>query len=65
MVIRSVNPEYKTYERSAEEVHVVGRVVWTSRRLQGRGAPGQFTHCAGNTTSTSLVAAAMSSESPL
>ena len=33
VVIRSVNPEYKTYERSAEEVHVVGRVVWTSRRL--------------------------------
>lgn len=33
VVIRSVNPEYKTYERGADEVHVVGRVVWTSRRL--------------------------------
>jgi hypothetical protein len=33
VVIKSVNPEYQTYERSADEVHVVGRVVWTSRRL--------------------------------
>lgn len=33
VVIKSVNPEYQTYERSAEEIHIVGRVVWTSRRL--------------------------------
>ena len=33
VVIRSVNPEYQTYQRMAEEVHVIGRVVWTSRRL--------------------------------
>lgn len=33
VLIKSVNPEYQTYERSAEEVHVVGRVIWTSRRL--------------------------------
>jgi len=33
VVIKSVNPEYQTYERMAEEVHIVGRVVWTSRRL--------------------------------
>lgn len=33
IVIKSVNPEYETYERDAEEVHITGRVVWTSRRL--------------------------------
>ena len=33
VVIKSVNPEYETYERDAEEVHMIGRVVWTSRRL--------------------------------
>jgi phage repressor protein C with HTH and peptisase S24 domain len=33
VVIKSVNPEYQTYERGADEVHIVGRVVWTSRRL--------------------------------
>jgi phage repressor protein C with HTH and peptisase S24 domain len=33
VVIKSVNPEYQTYQRSAEEVHIIGRVVWTSRRL--------------------------------
>ena len=33
VVIKSVNPEYDTYERDAEEVHITGRVVWTSRRL--------------------------------
>ena len=33
VVIKSVNPEYDTYERDAEEVHIIGRVVWTSRRL--------------------------------
>jgi hypothetical protein len=33
VVIKSVNPEYQTYQRMAEEVHIVGRVVWTSRRL--------------------------------
>ena len=33
VVIKSVNPEYETYERDAEEVHVIGRVVWTARRL--------------------------------
>jgi len=31
VVIKSVNPEYQTYERMAEEVHIVGRVVWTSQ----------------------------------
>jgi phage repressor protein C with HTH and peptisase S24 domain len=33
VVIKSVNPEYDTYERDAEEVHIIGRVVWTARRL--------------------------------
>jgi len=32
-IIKSVNPDYETYERDAEEVHMIGRVVWTSRRL--------------------------------
>ena len=31
--IKSVNPEYETYERGADEVHIIGRVIWTSRRL--------------------------------
>jgi phage repressor protein C with HTH and peptisase S24 domain len=33
VIVKSVNPEYQTYERNAEEVHVVGRVVWAARRL--------------------------------
>ena len=28
--IMSVNPDYETYERDAEEVHVIGRVVWSA-----------------------------------
>jgi phage repressor protein C with HTH and peptisase S24 domain len=30
--IVSVNPDYETYEREAEEVNVIGRVVWSARR---------------------------------
>ena len=33
VIIKSVNPDYETYERDAEEVHIAGRVVWTARRL--------------------------------
>lgn len=33
VVIKSVNPEYQTYERDADEVNIVGRVVWAARRL--------------------------------
>ncbi len=33
VVLRSLNPEYDSYERLAEEVRVVGRAVWVSRRL--------------------------------
>jgi hypothetical protein len=29
----SADPEYQAYERIAEEVNVVGRVVWAARRL--------------------------------
>jgi phage repressor protein C with HTH and peptisase S24 domain len=30
--IMSVNPDYETYQRDAEEVNVLGRVVWSARR---------------------------------
>ena len=33
VLIRSVNPEYPNYERQAEEVNIVGRVVWAAKRL--------------------------------
>ena len=33
IVIRSINPEYQTYERTAEEVRIIGRVIWMARRL--------------------------------
>lgn len=33
VLIKSINPEYQAYERIAEEVNVVGRVVWAARRL--------------------------------
>ena len=33
IVIKSVNPDYQTYERGAEEVNIIGRVIWLSRRL--------------------------------
>ena len=33
IVIKSINPEYQTYERDAEEVNIVGRVVWAAKRL--------------------------------
>ena len=33
VVLKSLNPEYDSYERLAEEVRVVGRAVWVSRRL--------------------------------
>lgn len=31
--IRSANPRYDSYERPAEEVAIIGRVVWFARRL--------------------------------
>ena len=33
VVLKSLNPEYDSYERLAEEVCLVGRAVWVSRRL--------------------------------
>ena len=33
VVLKSLNPEYDSYERPAEEVRVVGRAVWVSRRV--------------------------------
>ena len=33
IVIKSINPEYQTYEREAEEVNIVGRVIWAAKRL--------------------------------
>ena len=33
VIIKSVNPDYDTYVRDAEEVSVIGRVIWSARRL--------------------------------
>ena len=33
VIIKSVNPEYQTYERTAEEVNIIGRVIWAAKRL--------------------------------
>jgi phage repressor protein C with HTH and peptisase S24 domain len=33
VIIKSLNPEYQTYERNAEDVNIIGRVVWASKRL--------------------------------
>ena len=33
MVLKSINPEYDSHERPAEEIRVVGRAVWLSRKL--------------------------------
>ena len=33
VTIKSLNPEYASYERLAEEVRVIGRAVWVARRL--------------------------------
>ena len=33
VVIKSANPEYESYERLVDEIRIVGRAVWVSRRL--------------------------------
>ena len=33
IVIKSVNPDYRTHDRGAEEVNIIGRVIWSLRRL--------------------------------
>ena len=32
VVLKSLNPEYDSHERLAEEVRLVGRAVWVSKR---------------------------------
>ena len=33
VVLKSLNPQYDSYERSADEIRIVGRAVWVSKRL--------------------------------
>lgn len=33
LVIKSANPRYQDYERTVEEINIVGRVIWFARRL--------------------------------
>ncbi|CDK97927.1 putative repressor protein CI [Magnetospirillum gryphiswaldense MSR-1 v2] len=33
VVIRSINPEYQTYERTADEVNIIGRVIWAAKQF--------------------------------
>ncbi|WP_353861257.1 helix-turn-helix domain-containing protein [Azospirillum formosense] len=33
IVISSDNPKHRTYERTADEVNIIGRVVWFARRM--------------------------------
>ena len=33
VVLKSLNPEYDSYERPVEEIRIVGRAVWVSRKL--------------------------------
>jgi phage repressor protein C with HTH and peptisase S24 domain len=33
VILKSINPAYDTYERSAEEVNIIGRVIWMARPL--------------------------------
>jgi phage repressor protein C with HTH and peptisase S24 domain len=33
VVIRSINPDYPTYERHADEVNIIGRVIWAAKKL--------------------------------
>ena len=43
VVLRPLNPEYRSHEHAAGEIRVAGRAVWVSRRLEGTwgmGAPG-------------------------
>ena len=31
-MIKSLNPKYASYERTAEEIRVISRAVWVARR---------------------------------
>lgn len=33
LAIESINPDHETHERDAEEINVVGRVTWATKRL--------------------------------
>jgi phage repressor protein C with HTH and peptisase S24 domain len=33
VTIKSVNPGYQAYERTADEVNIIGRVVWAAKRF--------------------------------
>ncbi|MBT5265986.1 MAG: helix-turn-helix transcriptional regulator [Rhodospirillaceae bacterium] len=33
ILVRAVNPAYQAYERAMEDLNVIGRIVWLSRRL--------------------------------
>ena len=33
VVLKSLNPEYDSYERPVDEVHIVGKAIWVSRKL--------------------------------
>ena len=33
VVLKSLNPEYASYKRSVDEVHIVGKAIWVSRKL--------------------------------
>jgi phage repressor protein C with HTH and peptisase S24 domain len=33
VVIRSINPEYQTYERTADEINIIGRVIWAAKQF--------------------------------
>lgn len=35
VIFRSINPEYDSSQRLAEEAHIGGRADWVSRRLEG------------------------------
>ena len=33
VVLKSLNTEYASYERSVDEIHIVGQAIWVSRKL--------------------------------
>lgn len=33
LIIKSVNPAYQDYERSVDDVRIIGRVIWSAKRL--------------------------------
>ena len=33
VVLKSLNPEYASYECSVDEIHIIGQAIWVSRKL--------------------------------